>query len=69
VTFGIEGLYVNLGNDGGDTDIVGINARTGNVIRVDGRNLDRDTENPSTSAPYEAPAWARQRRGGKGRRC
>ena len=44
VTFGIEGLYVNLGNDGGDTDIVGFNARNGNVIRVDGRNLDTDTE-------------------------
>ena len=44
VTFGVEGLYVNLGNDGGDTDIVGFNARNGNVIRIDGRNLDRDTE-------------------------
>ena len=44
VTFGVEGLYVNLGNDGGDTDIVGFNASNGNVIRIDGRNLDRDTE-------------------------
>jgi outer membrane immunogenic protein len=44
VTFGIEGLYVNLGDDGGDTDIVGFNARTGNVIRVDGRNFETETE-------------------------
>ena len=44
VTFGVEGANEHRGNDGGDTDIVGFNASNGNVIRIDGRNLDRDTD-------------------------
>jgi len=44
VTFGVEGLYVNLDDDRDNQDIVGFNRVTGDPVRVSGRNTINETE-------------------------
>lgn len=44
VTFGVEGLYVNLDDDNGNDRLAGFNAVTGNPVFVSSRGGDNETD-------------------------
>jgi outer membrane immunogenic protein len=44
MTFGVEGLYVNLNDDNNRGNLAGFNVATGAPVFVTGRNNDNDTE-------------------------